>query len=227
MTHHDQSIDQYLRPTAVVDSDNPDIVSFAEKVLKGVADPVERACKLFYAVRDDIVYDAKVPFYLPEHYVAGTVLKNGRGYCVQKACLLCAVGRAVGIPSRLGFANIRNHGASRELVDLMGCNIFAYHGYTELLLNGTWVKVTPAFDMTVYEKHNIEPVEFDGRNDAVFPSQDLNGNPYVEYITYHDPSADLPLDDLLAEWRKIYGEDRVNFWMDMFDEHLKSVSQAS
>jgi transglutaminase-like putative cysteine protease len=225
MAHQNETIEQYLRPTAVVDSDNTDIVSFAEKVAQGVADPVERARRLFYAVRDDIIYDAKVPFYLPDHYVAGTVLKNGRGYCVQKACLLCAVARAVGIPSRLGFANIRNHGASKELVDLMGCDIFAYHGYTELLLNGNWVKVTPAFDMSVYEKHNIEPIEFDGRNDAVFPSHDRSGNPYVEYITYHETSADLPLDDLLAEWRKIYGEDRVSFWMDMFEEHFRSVSQ--
>ena len=226
MTHLDETTKQFLRPTVVVDSDNPIIVSYAAKVLNNVVDPVERARKLFYAIRDNIVYDAKVPFYLPEHYVASTILKNGRGYCVQKACLLCAVGRASGIPSRLGFANIRNYGASQELIDLMGTNIFAYHGYTEFLLKGTWIKVTPAFDMTVFGKHNIEPVEFDGVHDAVFPPHDLSGNPYVEYMTYHKTSADLPLNDLLAEWRAIYGEDRVKFWMEMFEEHFKSISES-
>ena len=121
-------------------------------------------------MRDNIAYDPRVPFYLPEHYAASTILKNGRGYCVQKACLLYAVGRAAGIPSRLGFADIRNHGASPEIVEMMGCDIFAYHGYTEFFLNGRWIKATPAFNMAVFEKHNIAPVEFDGRNDAVFPA---------------------------------------------------------
>jgi transglutaminase-like putative cysteine protease len=226
MTQYMAIMQKYLLPTSIIDSDNPEIVNFVEKTVGGVVDPVEKACKLFYAVRDDLVYDAKVPFYLPEHYRAGVVLKNGRGYCVQKACLLCAAGRAAGIPSRLGFANIRNHGASRELVDMMGCDIFAYHGYTEFFLNERWVKATPAFDISVYRKHNILPVEFDGKTDAVFPSYDLSGKPYVEYITYHGTSADLPLKDLLRAWRETYGEDRVKFWMDMFEEHFRTMSRT-
>ena len=31
----------------------------------------------------------------------------------------------------------------------MGTNLFSCHGYTELYINGTWVKATPAFDLKV------------------------------------------------------------------------------
>lgn len=227
MTLRDETLDQYLQATPVLNSDHPDVQAFAEKTVNGAADPAEQARRLFYAVRDNIAYDPRVPFYLPEHYAASTILKNGRGYCVQKACLLCAVGRAAGIPSRLGFADIRNHGASQEIIEMMGCDIFAYHGYTEFLLNGQWIKATPAFDMAVVEKHNIAPVDFDGHSNAVFPSHDLNGNLYVEYLTYHGTSADLPLDDIMAGWHKIYGEERVKRWKGLFEELFKAASQPA
>jgi transglutaminase-like putative cysteine protease len=224
MNNQNESMEQYLIPTVVIDSDHPRVKAFAEQGLDGATASAERARRLFYAVRDGLVYDAKVPFYLPEHYAASTIIKNGRGYCVQKACVLCAVGRAAGIPSRLGFADIRNHGASQELIEMMGCDIFAYHGFTEFFIDGLWVKATPAFDLTVYAKHNIQPVEFDGRSDAVFPSRDLNGDKYVEYLTYHGSRADLPLEEIMAGWRKIYGKDRVKLWQEIFEEHLKAVS---
>ena len=227
MSNQDRTMEQYLCPTRVINSDHPRVAAFVEEALDKVTDPVERARRLFYAVRDGIVYDAKVPFYLPEHYAASTILKNGRGYCVQKACLLCAAGRAAGIPSRLGFADIRNQGASQEIIEMMGSNIFAYHGFTEFFINGLWVKATPAFDMAVYAKHNIKPVEFDGKSDAVFPACDLNGNPYVEYLTHHGSSADLPLDDIMAGWDKIYGEDRVKLWKGMFEEHFPGLLQQA
>ena len=105
---------QYLLPTDVLDSDHPDILQFVEHVLDGTTDPVEQARRLFYAVRDQIAYDVRYPFYLREHYRASNVLKWKRGYCVPKACLLCAAGRACGIPSRLSFADIRNRGANPE-----------------------------------------------------------------------------------------------------------------
>jgi transglutaminase-like putative cysteine protease len=225
MTSQENSMDQYLQPTPVLNSDHPDVIAFAENALYGTADPAERVKKLFYAVRDGIAYDPRVPFYLPEHYTASTILKNGRGYCVQKACLLCAVGRVAGIPSRLGFSDIRNHNASQEIIDMLGCNIFAYHGYNEFLLNGKWIKATAAFDMAVVEKHNIAPIEFDGRTDAVLPSHDLDGNLYVEYLTYHGTKADLPLGDIMARWREIYGAERVKSWKGLFEELFKAASQ--
>lgn len=208
--------EQYIRPTQVIDSDNKDVIRFAEDAVDKNSDSVEQAQQLFYAVRDGIAYDLRTPFFLPEHYRASNVLHRGRGYCVSKACLLCAMGRARGIPSRLGFADIRNYGASPQVVEMMGTNIFTFHGFVEFHLDGKWVKATPAFDSSIFKMHHIDPVDFDGSHDAVFPSHNLQGDPYVEYVTYHGFFDDLPLDALLDSWRKHYGEARVGLWMQLF-----------
>ena len=70
------------------------------------------------------------PFYLPEHYRASNILKSGRGFYISKAALLCALERACGIPSRVGFATVRNHLATQKLIDFIGSDLFVYHGYS-------------------------------------------------------------------------------------------------
>jgi hypothetical protein len=217
---------EYLEPTSIIDSDNQEIIQFAKKAVVGAKNQIEQSQGIFYAARDRVLYDIRTPFFLPEHYKASNVLKRGRGYCVTKACLLCAMGRALGIPSRLGLADIRNSGASKQVIEMMGTDIFSYHGFTEFYLNGKWVKATPAFDSSVFPRHNIAPVEFDGITDAVYPSHDLSGNPYVEYITYHGSFVDVPLNDLLDGWRKHYGENRVQFWMTYFSEISPEMSTS-
>ena len=52
------------------------------------------------------------------------MLANGKGWCVSKSVLLAALCRASGIPCRLGYANVRNHMATRKLLDFLGTNIF-------------------------------------------------------------------------------------------------------
>ena len=95
----------YLAPTAMIDSDHRTIRDYARERAGQSRDPVERAVKLYLSVRDEIRYDPYTPFYLPDHYRASSVLKRGRGFCVPKASLLCALGRACAIPSRVGFAD--------------------------------------------------------------------------------------------------------------------------
>lgn len=210
------SLERYLSPTEIIDSDHPEVIRFAAEITAGAGDPIERVVRLFYAVRDRIVYDVRYPFFLPEHYRASAVLASGRGFCIPKASLLCAAGRASKVPARLAFADIRNRGASPEVIEMMGCDIFTYHGFVEFHLNGRWIKATPAFDAPIYEKHRIPPVTFDGKHDAVFPSHDLDGNPYVEYVGYHGTYADVPLPAIIEAWREQYGDRRVDAWMEAF-----------
>ena len=137
--------EKYLKTTAIIDSDHEEIVKYAiDTIGNGAREPTEKAVKLYYAVRDGIWYDPYYPFYLPEHYRASNVLESGRGYCVCKASLLCALGRACGIPSRVGFATVRNHLATKQLIEFLGSDLFVYHGFTEFYLEGKWVKATPA-----------------------------------------------------------------------------------
>ena len=46
----------YLAPTAIIDSDSKPIIEYAREVVDKANDPVERAVKLYYAVRDGIRY---------------------------------------------------------------------------------------------------------------------------------------------------------------------------
>jgi transglutaminase-like putative cysteine protease len=209
----------YLLPTAMIDSDDSLIIQHAEKVIgtaKGSA--IDRAIKLFYAVRDGIWYDPYYPFYRAEHYRASNVLKSGRGYCVSKASLLCALGRACKIPSRLGFANVRNHLATRQLIEFLGSDLFVYHGFTEFYLDGKWVKATPAFNIELCKRHKVVPLEFNGREDSIFHSYSLEKKQFMEYLEDHGTYADVPLDDILSAWNVTYGKERVEKWIEAFEK---------
>ncbi len=214
----------YLRPTAIIDSDHPRIVEYAMDMAGTSTDPVERAVKLYLAVRDGIRYDPYSPFHLPEHYQASKVLELKRSFCVPKTSLLCALGRVCGIPSRVGFATVKNHLATKQLIDFLGSNLFAHHAFVELHLAGKWVKATPAFNKELCERHKVPPMEFNGREDSLFHPFNLENKKYMEYVEYHGTYADIPVDTIVAAWKKAYGEDRVEGWIEMFarkqDTHI-------
>jgi transglutaminase-like putative cysteine protease len=212
MDHMDK---KYLGPTAIIDSDHKTIIEYAfDTVRHAGEDPVEKAVKLYYAVRDDIWYDPYYPFYLPEHYRASNILKSGRGFCISKVSLLCALGRACSIPSRVGFATVRNHLATPKLIEFLGSDLFVYHGFTEFYLDGKWVKATPAFNVELCNKHNVIPLEFNGREDSIFQAYNMEKKAFMEYLEFHGIYADIPVDVILAAWEKAYGKERVRKWID-------------
>jgi transglutaminase-like putative cysteine protease len=205
-------MDPFLQATEVIDCNHPQIKALASETTRGVQDMHEQARRLFYLVRDTIPYNLYVPFFLPEHYRASTTLDRGSGYCVHKAVLLVALARAAGIPSRLVFADIRNYLISERVAELMETNLFIFHGYVEWLLGNRWVRVTPSFDKEVSREYGYPLVEFDGNNDAVFPSHDADNRKFVEYVRHHGVFSDLPLDLILQAWDQAYGKERVEGW---------------
>jgi transglutaminase-like putative cysteine protease len=208
--------DKYLLPTSIIDSDNVEVIKFGEEARDGSVEPVETAVRLYYAVRDMIWYDPYYPFYLPEHYRASNTIKTRRGFCIPKAALLCAVGRSCGIPSRIGFANVRNHLATKQLLEYMGSDIFAYHGFTEFFLEGKWVRATPAFNKELCHRHNVAPLEFNGREDSIFHAYNNENKPFMEYIEYHGIYHDVPVDLILEGWEKVYGREHIRSQIDEF-----------
>jgi transglutaminase-like putative cysteine protease len=208
----------YLAPTAIIDSDHPSIRDYARGIVRGSTEPIQMAVKLYLAVRDGILYDPYSPFYLPEHYRASYVLKRGKSFCIPKASLLCALGRACGIPSRIGLADVRNHLATKQLVEFMGSDLFVYHGFAEFYLEGKWVKATPAFNKELCERHHVPPLEFNGREDSMFQAYNLQNQRFMEYVALHGVYADIPVDQIVSAWEKAYGRDRVGNWIKRFRE---------
>jgi hypothetical protein len=86
----------------------------------------------------------------------------------------------------------------------MQTDVFVFHGYTEFLLENKWVKATPAFNATLCERFDVEPLEFDGRSDALLQQSDRKGNRYMEYLRDRGHFDDLPLEDLRRAFEEWY-----------------------
>ena len=194
----------YLQPTQFVESDAPEIAAVAREVVGHARDDVERACRLFYAVRDGIRYDAYNIVVARETLRATSVLKAGQSWCVPKSVLLAAVCRSVGIPCRLNYANVCNHMATTKLLSFLGTNVFYYHGYNEIYLNGRWGKATVSVNRTLCEKARLSPLDFDGENDSIYQPFDLAGHRYMEYLHDYGPYADVPYDDIAQTFARVY-----------------------
>jgi len=119
MTRERENLDLYLKPTFAIDSDSEVIKKKATLLTEKRNSQKEKAKKLFYFVRDEVKYNAYLALSSIEDYRASKTLQRREGFCIQKAVVLTALARAVGIPSRLGFADIRNHLAPKELVEMM------------------------------------------------------------------------------------------------------------
>lgn len=204
MTDMNDNLALYLQPTFFLDFDHPQVAAFAEETCVKAKTPAERAVALYYAVRDRIRYDPYDLRYSREAMKASSVLAKGSGYCVAKAVLLAAVGRQQGIPCRLGFADVTNHLSTERLRQMMGTDLFIYHGYTEMHLDGKWVKATPAFNLALCTRFNVLPLEFDGTCDSIFHEFDALGQKHMEYVRDHGPFADLPFDLIFGEYGRTY-----------------------
>ena len=192
-----------LAAVGLVDSDNPQVRAFAERHAQG-ADDRERAIALYYAVRDGFRYDPYRIDLSEQGMRASTVLSNGFGWCVTKAALMAAACRAAGIPARLGFADVRNHLSTERMRQTMTTDVFIWHGYTEVFLEGAWRKATPAFNIELCQRFGLHPLEFDGRSDSIYHPFDLAGNKHMEYLRERGSYADVPLAELVADFRATY-----------------------
>ena len=193
----------FLAPTRYIDSDHPAIQAFAREKAKG-ATALERAVSLYYAVRDGIRYNPFIDYTRESAYRASGCLAEGEGYCVGKAALLAACARAVGIPARLGLADVKNHLTTPALRERMGTDLFVYHGYTDLLLESRWVKATPAFNIELCRKFRVKPLEFDGREDSIFHPFDEDDRRHMEYVQDRGTHEDVPVAEIMDVFRRVY-----------------------
>lgn len=201
-----ENAQRYLEPAVYVDSKTPQVRAYTEKALVGLKDSSDtaRAIQLFEHVRDGLRYD---PFGFnidPESYKASNVLGQSSSWCVPKAILLTACLRAAGIPAAVGFADVKNHLNTPKLAELMETDLFIYHGYVQLWLDGNSYKVTPAFNMELCQRFGVKPLIFDGKCDALFHEFDVRERRHMEYVHDHGIFHDAPVPKILKEFRENY-----------------------
>jgi hypothetical protein len=108
---------------------------------------------------------------------------------------------------------VRNHLSTKQLLEYLGSDLFVYHGFVEFYLEGKWVRATPAFNRELCHRHRVPPLEFNGREDSIFHTYNLDNQKYMEYVEYLGSYADIPVTLILQAWKKTYGEDRVKGWI--------------
>jgi transglutaminase-like putative cysteine protease len=195
----------FLAPTRFVDSDHPDVIAFARAAVHGAETERERAMLLFRAARDVLRYDPYSVTFDPDDYVASRILKRERSYCVPKAIVLCAAARAVGIPARLGFADVKNHLSSEKLLATLGTDLFVFHGYVELWIGGQPRKASPAFNASLCARFGVPPLELTGEGDALLQAYDGSGKRMMEYVAERGLYVDLPFETIMRAYAETYG----------------------
>jgi transglutaminase-like putative cysteine protease len=194
----------YLKPGSFIDSAHPRVAEFAHAHAKGRSER-DQAVSLYYAVRDTVRYHPFQNFTLDETYRASVCLERSSGWCVPKAALLAACARASGIPARVGYADVKNHLTTPELTAKMGgTDLFVFHGYTELYLDGKWVKATPAFNLSLCKRFRVKPLEFDGATDSIFHPFDEDNRRHMEYLRDRGSFADVPAETIKQAFAEVY-----------------------
>ena len=199
-----QPLAEWLAPTPLLDADHPEVAAFARARSGGARDPREAAVRLFYAVRDELRYDPYGVSTSDDSVRASAALAARSGWCVSKAALLTASCRALGIPARMGFADVRNHLSTARMREMMRTEVFYWHGYSSIWLDGRFVKATPAFNRELCEKFGLLPLDWDGKHDSLYHPFDREGRRHMEYVRDHGEFADVPLERMRETWRREY-----------------------
>jgi transglutaminase-like putative cysteine protease len=191
-----------LRPTEFLDYTHPVVREFVASVLPDptAGTATERACALYYAVRDKIQYEVYDADLSRQGLRASSIIHRGKGFCLHKSIVYAAVARAVGVPSRLLYGDVRNHLASPRLIELVGGDVFL-HGLNRVYLDGKWVKATPVFSKLLCRLYKMTPLDFDGKNDSLYHPYDDNGRRHMEFLRFRGEFDDLPYAALVNTMR--------------------------
>lgn len=134
-------LDEYLKPTPFVQSDDPEIVKKAAEVIGGETDALRAARKL-----GDWVYRSVKKQPTTGVPSAAEVLGNLTGDCNEHTTLFTALARSAGIPTRMAGGIVMMDGR------------FYYHAWPEVYA-GEWVSLDPTFGQFPADATHIRLVE--------------------------------------------------------------------
>jgi hypothetical protein len=191
-----------LAATEFLDHDAPALRDYLACTLpdRGRA-PRELAVDLYYAIRDGIDYEIYGAEFSRPALRASAIAQASSGLCIHKSTLFAACARALGIPSRLAFVDVRNHVASARLKRYRGGDLVRYHCYARIERDGRWVSATPVFSARLCGLYRMAPLEFDGVADATLQPSDRHGRSQMEFVRSHGTFDDLPYEQVVRGLR--------------------------
>jgi hypothetical protein len=138
-------LDPYLKPSAYLESDSPEIKALAKEALGGETNPVLAAARIQNFVERYITKkDLNVGFASAED-----TAKSREGDCTEHAVLCAAIGRAAGLPTRcvLGLGYIPPGEIEPTISNAVDTKtgIFGFHMWAEAWIGpGRWVAMDAA-----------------------------------------------------------------------------------
>lgn len=194
----------YLSSTYFFDYESEEIQKLIIEYKNTSLSPKEITKLLYLKIRDSWRYNPYSLSFSKENFKASVISKKTKGHCVDKSILLIACLRALGIPSRIHLAKVKNHIGVERLTEKFGTNELTNHGLVNVYLNGKWIKLSPAFNASMCKMFNVEPLGFDGKNDSVLQEFNKEGNLFMEYLEDYGHFDDVPVEFMFKNAREHY-----------------------
>lgn len=137
-----------LEPGHLCESDDPEIIRIAGEITGKKKSDLDKAKAIYYWVRDEVLYE------VIDVVGAKGVLKRKpmRAVCIDKANLLVALCRSVGIPARYLSLDVEFKFKIKDVPRVQK------HILAEINLGGEWIMADPSFDRDL--SILIKPAEF-------------------------------------------------------------------
>ncbi|MEO1171710.1 MAG: transglutaminase-like domain-containing protein [Myxococcota bacterium] len=136
-----KSMDEFLKPTPFIQSDDAEIVRVAREVAGDATDVFTVTSRLteyvYHAIRDE---------YVPAYSNAKEALTSGRGDCTEHAVLFVAMARALGIPARVAVG----------VAYWPPGDGFGWHAWAEVNGDGEWFAVDPTWNQPIADATHLK-----------------------------------------------------------------------
>ena len=188
---------RYLKPSAVIDSDHPEVTRKARELTLGCLTDREIAERCFLFVRDEILHSwdhKKNPVTLK----ASEVLLHRTGFCYAKSHLLAALLRASGIPVGLCYQRLVS-GEFGQPFFLHGLNAVWLEGFGWYRIDARGIKpghdaaFTPPVEVLPYVARSQGEAELPEIWDEPLPAivAALTQYPDIESVRRHLPDIEV------------------------------------
>ncbi|WP_124980661.1 transglutaminase-like domain-containing protein [Nonlabens xiamenensis] len=182
---------KYTAKSYFFDLDHPVIQEIVEDY-RDLGSDTDVIRELYIKVREGWLYRPFDIGLTKSHFKASNIAQKPSGHCIDKAILYTTLLRAFEIPARLHLAKVSNHIATERLEKIIGTNELAPHGMVDVYHQGKWVKCSPAFNKELCDRYQVEVLEFDGSQDAVFQEYNRDQQLFMRYLEDYGHFSDVP-----------------------------------
>ena len=137
--------EEYLKASVMISSDDPAVIELARSAVGAEKDPLAMARLLCHKVAE-VIEDKDLG---TAFATAAEVCRKKTGDCTEHGVLLAALGRVVGIPSRVvtGLIYVSEFGGQRD--------VLGFHMWTQFWIAGQWIDFDAAWDQVDVDPTHI------------------------------------------------------------------------